>query len=264
MKRDLYSIRMHADGPSGHLSGAEQLVPFEELNDLAFDLLQRAFNHERGEAERIQITIDPVLPGELVQGRLLAAQTHILPDVAAARAHALALLESAGVSPRAAESALAQLAKGPALGGGVMRGAMLVDAVSGERIELDGVRGVRVSRLGVAPTLRDDFASYLASRGVDPRRVGEAMVLASKVQSCAGTIAELCWSDDPSYVTGYVAAGDTYHRISPLKEAGDPFGGRAFFIRPGTDLGELVTYLERTPYLVSDLARLAESAWEPL
>ena len=120
-----------------------------------------------------------------------------------------------------------------------------------EVITLDGVRGVRVSRLGVAPTLRDGFASYLASRGVDPRRVGEAMVLASKVQSCAGTIAELCWSDDPSYVTGYVAAGDTYHRISPLKEAGDPFGGRAFFIRPGTDLGELVTYLERTPRITS-------------
>jgi 6-carboxyhexanoate--CoA ligase len=38
------------------------------------------------------------------------------------------------------------------------------------------------------------------------QRVKEAPVLATKVSAHPATIAELCWSDDPEYITGYVTS----------------------------------------------------------
>jgi len=54
----------------------------------------------------------------------------------------------------------------------------------------------------------------------------EAIVLASKVVSAPRIIAEICMSDDPDYVTGYVAAPSIgYQRTTRLKEPGGPDGG---------------------------------------
>jgi len=177
-------------------------------------------------------------------------------DVYRARASAAERIVAAGVSRSAADAAVRLLAEGPAPGGGVMRGAVLIDAVSGCRLESDSCRGVRVSRLGLAHALRESFAARMLGEGLDPRRVGEAVVLASKVQSAPGVMAELCWSDDPSYVTGYVATREGYFRYTPLKESGDRRGGRVFFVQPGVDLADLVNFLERTPFLVTDLGGL--------
>ena len=33
-----------------------------------------------------------------------------------------------------------------------------------------------------------------------------SIVLATKVSAHPATVAELCWSDDPEYITGYVAS----------------------------------------------------------
>ena len=54
--------------------------------------------------------------------------------------------------------------------------------------------------------------------------------MASKVASAVGVVAELCWSDDPEYVSFYVASAKYgYKRIPVLKEYGNPIGGRVFF-----------------------------------
>ena len=59
----------------------------------------------------------------------------------------------------------------------------------------------------------------------------DALALATKNIHC-GVEAELCWSDDPDYTTGYVA-GKTigYVRIKPMKEEGVPIGGRVYFVK---------------------------------
>lgn len=47
-------------------------------------------------------------------------------------------------------------------------------------------------------------------------------MLATKVSEHPATVAELCWSDDPKYITGYVASKELgYQCITKLKEYGD-------------------------------------------
>ena len=60
-------------------------------------------------------------------------------------------------------------------------------------------------------------------------------------------------SDDPDYVTGYVAAQSFgYRRITKLKEAGSPDGGRIFLYRgPRDGVAETIRYLEKQCVLVS-------------
>jgi len=257
MNDDLCSIRMHASSDGEHLSGAEHLVPFDELQSQAATLLQRALEHERGCADVVHITIDPVPGNELIQGKLPCIESHAFADVVAARRAAVALLVEAGVVSAVAERVLLALAQGAAPGGRVMRGAMLVDAQSGARLEKDASRGVRVSRLGIATSQRLELEKLLQGAGLEGVRVAEALTLAAKVQHAPEIIAELCWSDDPSYLTGYVATHTGYTRLTPLKEPGDPFGGRAFFVRPDCDVTRLVAYLERTPFQITDLGSLA-------
>ena len=120
-----------------------------------------------------------------------------------------------------------------------MRGAMLVDAITGERLDT-GDRGVRVSHM-------DSFDSYALG---DNEHMREALVLASKVQSADGIVGELCWSDDPDYTVGYVACNGVYHRLPNMKEFGSDIGGRVFFVRSDIDSESVIEYLERTPVLV--------------
>lgn len=120
-----------------------------------------------------------------------------------------------------------------------MRGAMLVDAITGERLDT-GDRGVRVSHM-------DSFDSHTLG---DNEHMREALVLASKVQSADGIVGELCWSDDPDYTVGYVACNGVYHRLPNMKEFGSDIGGRVFFVRSDIDSESVITYLEKSPVLV--------------
>ena len=120
-----------------------------------------------------------------------------------------------------------------------MRGAILVDAITGERLDT-GDRGVRVSHM-------DSFDSHALG---DNEHMREALVLASKVQSADGIVGELCWSDDPDYTVGYVACNGVYHRLTNMKEFGSDIGGRVFFVRSDIDSESVIEYLERAPVLV--------------
>ncbi|MGN0847472.1 MAG: 8-amino-7-oxononanoate synthase, partial [Kiritimatiellia bacterium] len=70
---------------------------------------------------------------------------------------------------------------------------------------------------------------------------------------------EICVSDDPDYVTGYVATRELgYRRITVIKEAGDPNGGRIFLYRGArADVAKTIRFLEETPVLVTDVPVLA-------
>ena len=67
-------------------------------------------------------------------------------------------------------------------------------------------------------------------------------------------VAEICVSDDPDYVTGYVASKTTgYVRITKLKALGDPDGGRIFLYRgPREDVPKTIAYLEKQMVLVKN------------
>ncbi len=82
----------------------------------------------------------------------------------------------------------------------------------------------------------------LTSRSLD------ALALVSKNVEC-GVLAEVCWSDDKDYSTGYVVINGVYHRIEPLKKIGDPFGGRAYFVK-AENLENIINCLREKAFLV--------------
>jgi len=265
MSPELYSIRMHASRDGVHLSGAERLAPAADLERLAGELLRRALEHPRGVADAIRLNVEVIPPALLQRGRLPDLRTVTVADWRQGRRAALHYLAEAGVAWSAASEVMAILAAGAAPDGCAMRGAMVVDAGSGRRLEPDPSRGVRASRMDLTPAAEQELRRGLGALGLDNAHVREALVLAAKVLSAPGIVAELCWSDDPAYTAGYVAAPDLgYVRFPHLKPAGEERGGRAFFVRSeGLALAAFVEYLEHSVLLVDRVGALhGASAWE--
>ena len=238
---ELYSVRMRAaqGGPhekgGHHISGAERIVKLEEVGAIAQSLADRALHHSKGTADFINITVDLIPPEKIIYIDYLKVEEHKTSSISESYQLATELLQGPHISEAAvlkAISLLKSLDKS-------MRGAMLVDAITGERLDT-GDRGVRVSHM-------DSFDSHALG---DNEHMREALVLASKVQSADGIVGELCWSDDPDYTVGYVACNGVYHRLPNMKEFGSDIGGRVFFVRSDIDSESVIEYLERTPVLV--------------
>ena len=138
-----------------------------------------------------------------------------------------------------------------------MRGAMLIDSASGERLEPDRARGVRVSRFDWSDTAAEAIDRALAVIGLTHFRTREALALATKVAHGPGVVAELCWSDDPGYSAGYVASRTGgYVRLRQMKLSGNRSGGRAFFVSStGFDRSALMRYLQETPVLITAVGK---------
>lgn len=246
----LYSVRMRAaqggahENGGRHISGAERLVAADEISRTALDMVERAISHSRGQADFINIQIDLVEAEQIKRVPLLPIRTLAVDNYQQGRYAALGQLEAAGVSETAARKGMEQLL---ALDDS-LRGAMLVCAETGRRMDDSGRRGIRVSRMDSSDTV--GYRQFLAEQGLGGAHAREAMLLAAKVISAPGVVAELCWSDDPDYTAGYVAFSQGYTRVTHLKELGSPHGGRVFFIKPDTQLAQLEQYLQSQPVLV--------------
>lgn len=263
----LYSIRMRSTRGGHHLSGAERLATAAELDQLAAAMVQRALGHSRGQAETIRLSIDQVQEDRIQHAVLPDLRTWLVDDYKLGRQAAGRILCDAGVSAKAVEAAMTSMAEGAAPDGRSMRGAMLVDAISGERLEPDQMRGVRVSRMDLSARARQALNDALQALGLDNDHVREALVLAGKVLTAPGVVAELCWSDDPDYTAGYVASPrEGYVRFPHLKPVGDERGGRAFFISADRSrLASLIEYLQSQPVLFDCIGKLyPPQPWKPL
>ena len=248
----LYSVRMRASAAGRHVSGAERLVPAPQLALAVQEIVQRAVG--KGiPVGQIIVTIDAIAPDEIQLVQALHLVSSPEADVPSARARARAILESVGVASVAVQAAMQALDKGPSRSGGNMRGAMIMDARTGERLEPDQERGIRASRFDWSEDAAAVVRERLAELGLTHLRTQEALALASKVAQAPGIIAELCWSDDPDYLPGYVAGpGIGYIRFPALKLKGTARGGRAFFVdRSSWSLEPSQRYLQRTPVLLS-------------
>jgi 6-carboxyhexanoate--CoA ligase len=228
-----------------HISGAERLLREECLEDIAKKMIQRALTHSRGKADFINLTIETVAEEAIKQIPLLPIATHPVDSVQSGRDVAKKLLLASGITQTAVAQAFYELDHLQTS----MRGAMLLDMVTGNRLDDLAERGVRVSRMDIAD--EKSFCAWLTSQGLENMHVREALVLAAKVAAAPQIIAELCWSDDPDYVTGYVTASKRYHRITQLKEMGDWQGGRVFFVKLNSDIAKLMQYLQYQPVLVT-------------
>ena len=238
---ELYSVRMRAaqGGPhengGHHISGAERIVKLEDVGTIAQSLAERALHHSKGTADFINITVDLIPSNEIKYIDCLQVEEHRVNTIVEAHQLAIKLLQGPHITEVAIQNAINFL-KGL---DSSMRGALLVDATTGKRID-EGNRGVRVSHM-------DSFDSETLG---DNDHMREALVLASKVQSADGIVGELCWSDDPDYTVGYVACNGVYHRIPNMKELGSDIGGRVFFVQSDMDSESVIEYLEKAPVLV--------------
>ncbi|OHF36766.1 6-carboxyhexanoate--CoA ligase [Corynebacterium sp. HMSC074A01] len=227
-----FSVRMRANTQGRHISGAERIVGAEHVAETCAQLAQRALDHPKGEAAQTHLTVEALDAAAITHADALRVDVAECPDPDAARAVIHGLL--APLTPHADALIRETFAARD------MRGAMLVCAGTGARLEPDCERGVRVSHM--------DALEYVHATGKDAAR--EALVLSSKVAAHPDVIAELCISDDPEYTTGYVAHGGTYTRIPHIKPKGSPAGARAFLVREGADIPALIDYLERQPVLI--------------
>ena len=235
-----YSIKMRASKNGKHVSGAERILPQADVGEAVSALSQRALRHSLGRADFINLKVEEVQPGELHYLQALPVSSRPAATVADSYAIMRQLLGELGLANQAdALIALLRQAR-------PMRGAILYDVAAGRRVEPDHERGIRV-------TYMDAEGANLSCSGKNHFR--EALVLATKVAHAPGVIAELCVSDDPEYVTGYLASlRHGYVRLTPLKASGDPRGGRIFIfdsrLAPAVDA---INYLEKQKVLVRGL-----------
>jgi 6-carboxyhexanoate--CoA ligase len=252
-QRLFYSIRMRANAGNLHISGAERIVLREKIDEAVKSLVDRALgkNHE---PEQIIINIESLDSLSLRTLTALDVITVNTPDVSTARSCAVRILQSLDISEQSVMAAIKYICDGAASTGRNMRGAMILDARNGERLEPDHERGVRASRFDWSDESRFAITKKLAAIGLTHYRTCEALALATKVAHAPGIIAEMCWSDEPDYPAGYVASLKIgYVRFPLFKTSGDSKGGRAFFVnRDNLDMNRLISYLQHEAVIISD------------
>lgn len=245
---ELYSVRMRSARGDYHISGAERLVPWSEIPQVAAELVKRAQGHERGVADFINVVVEKVDEARLLTVPALGVTTIVTDEYGEGRTYAGRLLGLIGIPSAIVEQAMSLLTD-PAQ---QMRGAVLLDIASGVRLEGDQERGVRASRMDACHRRRKDFIRLLQTAGLAGEHTREALILATKVCHAPGVVAELCWSDDPGYTAGYVASKKYgYVRFPYLKPHGLAQGGRVFFFdSQAGDCQDAIMYLEKQPVLV--------------
>ncbi len=250
--KGLYSVRMRAERGHAHISGAEGIFGENDIGETVLAYVARALHHSKGAPDTLELKVE-LLPRPPALISALPVCTLKTTCPADAKRKAALLLARAGVSERAIGKAFRILSAGR------MRGAALLDAAGGERLEPDRKRGVRASMLGISRGAMKSLEAALSEKKLDHPRVKDALVLASKVASADGIAAELCISDDPDYTTGYVAAPALgYVRLPRIKKKGSLEGGRAFFTTKASAASRLARYLEETPVLVGKISEIGD------
>ena len=238
----------HEEGGK-HISGAERILREDEVEQELINVYRRAITHERGKPDFINFKIEEIDEDDIIYKKRLNINQHHVNSKEEGLNLAKELLKENAVSEESANIAIQTLLNLKES----IHGAMLFDKDTGNRIDNRGRRGVRVTGMASA-----DVAEYMDSLKNDGREglhLEEALILASKIASCKGIAAELCWSDDPSYVIGYVGTKESYERIPILKDEGNPVGGRVFFVDANElnddyTLDDLIDYLEKQVVLI--------------
>lgn len=255
MKLMMYSIKMrsakggpHEEGGK-HISGAERILREDEIEEELINVYRRAITHEKGKPDFINLKIEAIDEEDILYKKRLEIVQHNVSSKEEGLKLAKELLIKNTVSEEAAEEGISSIQKLKES----IHGAMLLDKDSGKRIDDKGIKGVRVT--GIASANIKKYKESLKRDGREGLHLEEALILASKIASCKAIVAELCWSDDPSYVIGYVGTKENYHRIPILKDKGNPVGGRVFFVDTNQlddnyTLEDLIDYLEKQIVLI--------------
>lgn len=238
-----YSVRMRASCQGAHISGGEKLVGFQDIHDTLSFFAEKAYAHPKGRPDCVHMQVEHV-ESPITYIAPLPVHTYEADSVSQAFSLACSLLASAGITRADVEKAVQLFQQQP------MRGALLFDLISKKAVWPTDQTSIRVSRMD---WVKGHFEQWAADHHFPPsHRVKEALALATKVVSHPVIAAELCWSDDPGYTTGYVAHSDIgYCRITNLKQAHDQAGCRIFFLRHTENIERLRSFLKTAPVFIS-------------
>jgi len=234
---------MRASNDGEHISGAEDIVHKDRVSNLMAELFVRTLTHPNGKAGKVNIKIE-VIDREIKRVSALPVTT-IEVDSAEKGWDEVKeqlkkiLLTSSICCIDEIISTFKNSAK--------TRGAIIYNIRKKKFIE-----PVRVSNIGT------DGISFKKEKN----HFAEALTLASKTAGAKGIIGEICISDDPDYVTGYVASKQFgYVRITKLKQIGDKWGGR-IYLYDGDDGGlvECIDYLKEVPVIITDIPNSPNAA----
>lgn len=244
---EYYSLKMRASQQVGegeqkheqHISGAERIVGRDSVEAVCTAMVRRAMTHSKGDPDFINVKIEKVHESDIRILKALAVTRIDVETWQEGLEKAFGLITPLMGSDCGLREKLQELLRATF----PMRGAMLYDIATGERLEPDHERGVRAT-----------YMDALHSSEVDgcKNHFNEAIVLATKVANAPGMVAEFCVSDDPNYVTGYVASKELgYVRIMKMKEMGNENGGRIFlFDSRKASAEECIEYLQKKKVLV--------------
>ena len=245
---DLYSLKMRAsnreDRIEKHISGAEKIIREDSLSLYSEALLTRALYHSKGKADFVNMKIEKVNQEDILYLEALPVTTVNVDNYQEGIQKLLAMLGKMGITN--ASAILGKLKDTYN-----MRGAMILDVDTLERLEPDKDRGIRA-------TYMDADNSILQEKKDTKNHYNEAIILATKVAYAPNIIGEICISDDPDYVTGYVASkGIGYVRITKLKEMGSQDGGRIFLYRGDhCQVQDCIDYMEKQKVLVKNISSI--------
>lgn len=241
---NLFSIKMRASKDEKHISGGERIVNQDLLKDIVIQLIERPKDFDFMNIKIQKLTEIRYIPTGL------DIYTYRFNSVEDANRFAVEIINKAtNIGHQIIDKYIKLVHTGASSTGQVMRGAMIVDT-EGRRREIDRDRGIRTTNIDFED--REKITKALLERGFSSRTV-DALAIATKNLNSDYILAEYCISDDPEYTFGYVAIKGKYIRIYPLKEFGNPKGGRIYFIRKDTDIQRLYKYLEEDSFLIKDL-----------
>lgn len=237
-----YSIKMRAskniEGKDHHISGAERIIDFEDLYETVEALQKRALLHNKGEPDFINIKIEKVHEDEMLHLDALKTTTVEVKTKEEGLQYISDFLKNKNIAnSMEIVNLLTETSN--------MRGAVLLDINTFKRLEDNEEKGIRVTYM--------DYDKKMCDTSLNTKNhYFEALALATKVVNGPGIVAELCISDDPDYITGYIATKDDgYIRITKLKEMGSEKGARIFlFNGDEVDLINLKKYLTEQKVIV--------------
>lgn len=242
----IYSVKMRASRDNNHISGSEKLVDRSFIGDCVSYMVERGMNHEKGRPDFMNIKVEEINEQDILHLQALPVTTREVESVEEGMSVVDGFLRNLGVHN--IDGVMECLKKTYS-----MRGAMLLNVDTMAAMEPDNKRGIRATYMD-----RENSVEAIARGQKD--HYGEAIVLASKVINAPGIIGEICISDDPAYVTGYVASKETgYVRITKMKEMGSELGGRIFLFRGDEVVAEkTIHFLEKQPVIVEGVKPLVK------
>ena len=222
----MYSIKMRASNQLIHISGAETICEFENLEKTIKKYFNKGFYHENGSIDFLNLKIEKIT--KPIQN------LEVLTIIQNQNANIRDLANNNEVSDKALKNGFKYIENDISY-----TGAMILSAKTGERLDSTGNRGIRVTNFAFKDQNKINDTS---------ERVKDAVSIATCINSFDNVKGELCVSDDLNYTTGYFASSKSgYNRIFNIKKANTRHGGRIIFVDEQIDVNKYIAFLEEIP-----------------